>query len=124
MRQVLPTLVLILAGCAGAGTGESPLDAFPYLPDRRLWIALEAFREGRGQWPSSVDDLSRSSFLREELHLERYVNLKFERLPDETFVVSFDRYTLPGGEVTCRDIRIDVSPDALGPTTRHAGASP
>lgn len=112
MRIVLLTLTLFLTGCLGPGFEKQLTDAIVYGPDRSLWIALYSFREGRGDWPASPDELGKSPFVREELRLDHYENLKFESLPDGRLAVSFDRYTSPDEKMTWSNSRIEVGEPA------------
>ena len=78
--------------------------------DRGLHIAIYAFRAGRGEWPSSIDELAKSDHLRGALWLNRYENLKLEPLPDGNLAVTFDRFASPDRLATYYDVRQVFSP--------------
>jgi hypothetical protein len=108
MRRVLLLLALTLTGCFNH-LGDRVVESLIYGPDRGLMVALHAYREGAGRWPVSPAELEKSSFLKADLHLDRYSNLRFEPLANDGLAVAFDSYVSPDGEVTWSKSRLEIS---------------
>lgn len=106
MRLALLLFVLLLAGCCGTPVNQPLADGIIHGPNRNLPLALYAYREGSGRWPSSAEALG--AFVAGELHLDRYENLRFDPLADGGLAVTFDRYVSPDGRMTCSDYRLEL----------------
>jgi hypothetical protein len=74
----------------------------------RLIVAVEAFRLGSGRWPTSPQDLRRSSGLRQVLGFDRYDNLRFEPLPDGGLMVRFDRWHRRDGSIGMSNAGLEI----------------
>lgn len=108
MRYLIQlTLASLATGCVGQ-VADRVTDAMIHGPNRALSIALYSYREGAGHWPSAPDALAKSRFLDMALQLDRYENLRFERMDDGRLLVSFDRYVPPDGEIVWRKTRFAV----------------
>jgi hypothetical protein len=112
-RLIIAALV-VLSGCASnveqqvrRGAAES-FDA-----QAHLLLAVEAYRVGRGQWPSSPTELRTSTFLDETVGFDRFENLRFEPLPGGGLMVRSDRWTRPDGTPGMLNWGVELGP----PTT-------
>src|SRR5205823_13775121 len=91
MRFIVLLVCLSLTGCFSQ-LSDRVVESIIYGPDRGLMVALHAYREGAGHWPTSPAELEKSPFLKADLHLDRYKNLKFVPLANDGLAIAFDNY--------------------------------
>jgi len=103
---LLAPCIIFLAGCsstrvpatattqpvADAGFQVDPVELGP---NQTLWAALFAFREGRGAWPATPEELCPSSYMQATVGLPYYTGLQFTPLPDGRLDVSYRQLRSP-----------------------------
>jgi hypothetical protein len=122
LYPLIPTLLVLACGCGGSIRQQFKEQTSETFDDQaRLLVAVEAFRIGRGRWPTSPQELQSLS---EVLGFERYENLRFEPLPDGGLAVRFDRWHRRDGSVGMSTAGLELPPPTGDDSARNAQTRP